>query len=79
LNDLYVSVCVYQGTKQGYLVLAGVGRGVPGDQVSIPKVKLYPLCTPTKMQRVARACHVAIGLRGRRSSIGSNIRKIAAV
>jgi hypothetical protein len=40
LNDFYVSVCEYKSTKRGYLVLAGVCRGVPGDQVAIPKIKL---------------------------------------
>jgi hypothetical protein len=31
LNDLYVSVCKYKSTKRGYLIPAGVCRGVPGD------------------------------------------------
>jgi len=32
-----------------YLVLSDIGRGVPVIQVTVPKIKLQPLSTPTQM------------------------------
>jgi hypothetical protein len=57
--------------------MACVGRGIPGGEFAIPKVKLQPLGTSTEMQRIARTSHGAIGLRGSSSVVG-DIRNIAA-
>ena len=38
-----------KGGIYAYLVLANIGRGMPGIQVTVPEIQLQPLGTPTKM------------------------------
>ena len=66
------------GGISAYLIAANIGRCVPRGKGATPKVELQPLGTPTKMQRIAGARHIAVRLWRSRSVIVCNIVYIAA-
>jgi hypothetical protein len=61
-----------------YLIATNVGRCVPSGKGAAPKVELQPLGTPAKMQRVAGARNIAVGLWRSRPAIVCDIIYIAA-
>ena len=52
-SPVMTHVQIYEGNICAYLILTGIGRSVPVIQVAVPKIKLQPLSTPTKMYWVA--------------------------